>query len=88
MITSKIYVIISELPSMRKNIAIERKLANKLKLFVEKKHGFVHVAIKAEAEIAINNNIRKEAKNPNNRYFLVFKATLLLIYLYIRGQLP
>jgi SpoVK/Ycf46/Vps4 family AAA+-type ATPase len=41
----------------RKNITIDRSLAAELKTFAEKKHGFTHGAVKAEAEEAIKKHI-------------------------------
>ncbi len=42
---------------MLKTIAIERDVANQLKEFAERKHGFTHGAIKREAEEAIKKHI-------------------------------
>lgn len=41
----------------RKHIVINSGLAEDLRRFVEKKHGFVYGAIKAEAEEAIRKHI-------------------------------
>ncbi len=42
---------------MRKNISIDFKIAEQLKEFAEKKHGFTHGSIRAEAELAIKKHI-------------------------------
>jgi hypothetical protein len=42
---------------MRKHICIDSNIADKLFEFAEKKHGFRHGAIKAEAEEAIEKHI-------------------------------
>ncbi|VVB96228.1 Uncharacterised protein [uncultured archaeon] len=72
---------------MRKHICIDSDIAEELREFAKKKHGFVYGAVKAEAEIAINNHIRKGVENPNNLYFTGLKVIILFIYLYFRAQL-
>lgn len=42
---------------MRTSISIERKLAEELSVFAEKRHGFKRVAVKAELEQAIRKHI-------------------------------
>lgn len=42
---------------MRKHICIDSHIADKLIEFAERKHGFVHGAVKAEAEAAIKKHI-------------------------------
>ncbi len=42
---------------MRKTIHINWELAEELRVFAEKKHGFLHGAVKVEAENAIKKHI-------------------------------
>jgi hypothetical protein len=43
---------------MRTHICIDSDIAEKLYEFAKKKHGFLHGAVKAEAEEAIKNHIK------------------------------
>jgi hypothetical protein len=42
---------------MRTSLSVERKLAEELSLYAEKKHGFRRGAVKAELELAIKKQI-------------------------------